>query len=185
MDLVDDHAFDAAKRITREAREDQIKRLGCRNENVRGLALVARALARRRVAGSDCDGRLAVRDPEALRLPSDPDERLAEVPFDVDRKCFEGRDVHHSRRWLLRSRREHEMVDRGKECCERFPGSGGCEYEDAVSGRDRGPAELLRARWCLECRLEPRTRRGIERRERITPHETMLNAGTEFRRGPL
>src|SRR5207253_11148035 len=66
---------------------------------------------------------------------------LAEVALDIDRERFEGRDVHHSRRGLLRSRREHEMVDRGEECRERLSRAGGCEDEDAVPRRDRGPAE--------------------------------------------
>ena len=63
------------------------------------------------------------------------------------------------------------MVDRGEECRERLSRARRCEDEDAVPRRDRGPAELLRARWRLESRLEPGPRRGIERCERIAPHE--------------
>src|SRR2546422_4397064 len=98
MDLVDDHALDRAKRVAREAREDQIQRLRCGDEDVRGLALVARSLARRRVARADRDSGLTVRDAETLRLACDADERLAQVALDVDGERLKRRDVQDPRR---------------------------------------------------------------------------------------
>src|ERR1700737_778947 len=91
MDLVDDHALNAAKSVAREAREDQVERLGRGDEDVRGLALIAGSIARRGVACPDGNGRLAVWDPETLRLPRDADERLSQVSFDIDRERLEWR----------------------------------------------------------------------------------------------
>src|SRR5204862_206567 len=79
VDLVDDHALDRTERVARQAGEDQIERLGGGDEDVRRLALVPGALARRRVAGADRNGGLAVRDAQTLRLPRDADERFAKV----------------------------------------------------------------------------------------------------------
>ena len=89
VDLVDDDALHASQSVAREACEDEVQRLRRSDEDVRRLALVARALARRRVAGLDGDGRFAIRDPQTLRLPRDHDERLAQVALDVDSERFE------------------------------------------------------------------------------------------------
>src|SRR5438046_7433716 len=74
----------------------------------------------------------------------------------------------------LRRGREHEMVDGSEERRERFSGAGRREDEHALAIRYCGPGELLRACRRLECRLEPGSRRRIEAREQITPHEAML-----------
>src|SRR5437773_6490118 len=63
------------------------------------------------------------------------------------------------------------MVDGSEERRERFSGAGRREDEHALAIRYCGPGELLRACRRLECRLEPGSRRRIECRERITPHE--------------
>src|SRR5438876_508157 len=81
-----------------QAREHEVERLGRGDEDVRWLALVPRALPRRGIARADRDGRLAVRDAEALRLPHDADERRPQVALNVDREGLQRRDIKDARR---------------------------------------------------------------------------------------
>ena len=83
VDLVDDHRFDSAETLASEAREHEVERLRGRDEDIRGLPLELRALARRRVSGPGRDRRLPEGNTEALRLPGDTNERRAEVALDV------------------------------------------------------------------------------------------------------
>ena len=56
VDLVDDHGDRGAQRLARVRGEQQVQRLGRRDEDVGRLRGEARALGRRRVAGADRDG---------------------------------------------------------------------------------------------------------------------------------
>ena len=55
VDLVDDHPLDPAQHLARLRGEDQVQRLGRRDEDVGRLARHRRALGLRRVAGADRD----------------------------------------------------------------------------------------------------------------------------------
>ena len=174
VDLVDDHRLDLRERRPGQAREHEVERLGRGDEDVRWLALVPRALPRRGIARADRDGRLAVRDAEALRLPDDSHKRRPQVALDVDREGLQRRHIEHAGMGVLRGRSprngEHEAVDGGEERGQRLTRSGGREDERALARGDRRPRELLRARGHRERRLEPGARRLMEGRERVAPH---------------
>src|SRR5207249_9526756 len=117
-------ALHASQSVAREACEDEVQRLRRSDEDVRRLALVARALARRRIARPYRDGGLAVLDAQTLRLPHDPDERLAQVALDVDGEGLQRRDVQDPGPRLRRCRRELQAIDRGEERRESLSGAG-------------------------------------------------------------
>jgi hypothetical protein len=89
VDLVDDDGVDRAQRRARLRREQEVERLGCRDEDVGGLAAEARALARRRVARAHGDGGHLVVHPAERGHVRDARDRRAQVALDVDRERLE------------------------------------------------------------------------------------------------
>ena len=93
VDLVDDHGVDRAQRLARVRGEQQVERLGRRDQDVGRLALEPRALGGRRVAGADGDRGHVKRRRRGARPVGDAGERRAQVALDVDRQRLERRDV--------------------------------------------------------------------------------------------
>src|SRR5581483_9065441 len=84
MDLVDDHRLDRTERLPRGGGEIEVERLRRRDEDVRRLHAEPPALAGGRVAGTKPDRDRRRRRAGALRGGTDPGERRADVPLDVD-----------------------------------------------------------------------------------------------------
>ena len=135
--LVEDQRLDPAQRLARRRGEQQVERLGRRDQDVRRLLDELAPLLRGRVAGADADAQ--------RRL--EPGERPAQVALDVVVERLERRDVEHAQP-LARLR--GEPVDRVEERGERLARAGRRLDQDVRAGRDRRPAERLRRRRRVE-----------------------------------
>jgi hypothetical protein len=142
VDLVDDDRLDAAEHLARLRGEDQVQRLGCRDEDVGRRAPHRRALALRRVARADRDAQVG---PDAA-------QRSAQVAVDVVGKRLQRRDVDQAR---VRGRLAAEGVERPQERGERLARSGRRGDEHVLAGGDRRPRLGLRRSRRLERPLEP------------------------------
>ena len=98
VDFVDDHRLDVAEHLARLRREQQVQRLGRRDENVRRIAEDLPAVGGGRVAGAHGDARQREGHAFALGDGLDADERRAQVAVDVDGQGLERRDVEDARR---------------------------------------------------------------------------------------
>ena len=88
VDLVDDHRLDAAEHLAGARGEDQVQRLGRRDQDVGRPARHRRALALGRVAGADAHAHL---------LGPDAAQRRAQVSLDVIRERLQRAHVHDAR----------------------------------------------------------------------------------------
>ncbi|MCB5293383.1 hypothetical protein BJQ90_02831 [Arthrobacter sp. SO3] len=84
MDLVDDDGVHLAQRLPRLGREHEEQRFGCGDQDVRRVAQQRAAVRRRGITGADAHGDQRGRQAEAFGSLDDPDQRRAEVAFDVD-----------------------------------------------------------------------------------------------------
>src|SRR5262245_58295000 len=93
VDLIDDDGFDVAEDVARLRREQQIQRLGRRDENVRGAAKDVAAVGGGGIARAY--GNTWQREWLALASGYDLDARQggAEVAIDVDGQGLQRRDV--------------------------------------------------------------------------------------------
>ncbi len=178
VDFVDDYGVDRPERLARVRGQEEVQRLGGGDQDVRRLALKARALGLWRVAGADGDGRRDVRLSEALGDLRDAGQRRAQVALDVDRERLERRHVEHAASpRFRRSRREHQAIEAPEEGRERLAAAGRREDERRVASCDRRPAERLRRRGRFERVREPRAHRRMKGCERIrgrASHEVIL-----------
>ena len=114
-----------------------------------------------------------VRTP-TVELRAEPGERPAEVPLDVVVERLQRRDVEEPQ---ALARRLVQPVDALEERGERLPRARRRLHEDVRPGRDRGPGEFLRGRRAGEGTLEPGSRRGRQRCERIHASSVALGRG--------
>ena len=169
VDLVDDDGVDGAQDVPGIRSQEQVERLGRRDQDVRRRPCHPGPVGGGRVARSDRESRHA----EALRAVQrrgrgDARDRRPEVPLDVHGESFERRDVEDTAALLLgRLGREHQPVDRGKEGGERFSRAGRREQKRRATFDDRRPPLRLRRGRRRERRLEPSPDRGMEEVERI------------------
>ncbi len=160
VDLVDDHVLHAAQNLGCLAREDQIQRLGRRDQDVRRVANEMAPLIRGRVAGPDTD--LDLRDglAQVFGRETDARQRPPQVPLHVVDQCLERRDVQDAdgARGRLRGRGfgfPRETVQAPQERGERLATARWRMDQGVASGGDAGPALGLRGRGALEGRPEP------------------------------
>ena len=166
VDFVDDDRVDGAHRVARVRREHQVERFGRGDQDVGRLTLEARALALRRVAGADGDGRRDQDLRPARRDLHDAGQRRPQVAFDVHRQCFERRYVEHATSIRFRRRRrEHQTVEAPEKGGQRLAAAGGRKDQRRFTTRDRGPAEALRACRRLERTAEPGADGRMKRRQ--------------------
>ena len=160
VNLVDDDRVDRAQRLARVRGQQQIQRLRRRDQDVGGLALEARALGLRRVAGADGDCRRDVNVAAPVCDLGDAGQRRAQVALDVDRERLERRHVEHAAALGARRRRvEHQPIEAPEERGQRLAAAGRREDQRRFAARDRGPAERLRSGRRLEG--VERTSRGV------------------------
>jgi len=142
VDLVEDDSLDPMQRLARLRGQQEVERLGSRDEDVGRPLEHPPALVSRRVARAHADSELGAQ----------PRERAPQVPLDVVVERLERGDVEQAE---TSTGRLVEPIDAGEECSEGLAGSGRRLDEDVPAARDRRPAELLRLRRLGECALEP------------------------------
>jgi hypothetical protein len=91
VDFVDDHRVDGAQRVAGVRRQKQVQRLRRCNQDIRGVALEARAFDCGRVARPDRDRRQAEAVATSCGPVGDTRQRRAQVPLDVNRERLERR----------------------------------------------------------------------------------------------
>ena len=183
--LVQDQRADGPEDLSRTRREQQEQRLRGRDQDVRRLAQHRGALLLRRVAGAH----------RHAQLRAEPGERPAQVPLDVVVERLQRRDVEQAQ---ALPRLRVEPVDPVEEGRERLPRPGRRLDQRVLAARDRRPPERLRRRGLGKGRLEPGTRLGRKRRERIhlpdvsigepmpeTPEELYARAAGGLRMPPV
>ena len=166
------------QRFARVGGQKQIQRLGRRDQDVRRLALKARALdcgvSPVRMAMVGATNGFA----ETLGDLSDAGERCAKVALDVDRERFERRHVQHAAAAGFRGCGENIRRSRHhRNAVERLAAAGRREDQRRLAACDRRPAERLRRGRLLEGGGEPGTYRRMKWRERISGracHEVIL-----------
>ena len=158
VDLVDDDRVDGREAPARLAGEDEVERLGRRDEDLPGVLLLALALLRRRVAGAHVHGdrgRGAQRD--------EAGQRRAQVALDVVGEGLDRRDVDDARAF---ARLAHHPIEARQERGERLAAAGRRRHQRVVAARDAGPAVDLDGCRGAETLREPGARRLRELFER-------------------
>ncbi len=165
--LVEDQRADRAQHLARLRGEDEVERLGGRDQDVGRVPLHRGALALRRVAGADADPEVGLQ----------ARERPAQVALDVVVERLQRRDVEqpHACRGGLGA----EAVDPVEEGGEGLARARRRLDQRVAAGGDRRPAQRLRGRRPGECAAEPGPRLRAEDRERI--HPASLAPGTGVR----
>ena len=142
VDLVEDHRLDGPQQLAAARREQQVQRLGRRDQDVGRRPQHPLAVALRRVARAHAD----------RERRADPGERPAEVALDVVVERLERRDVEEPQPL---AGRVVQPVEAEEERGERLARAGRRLDEDVPAGRDRRPGELLRGCRRAEGALEP------------------------------
>jgi hypothetical protein len=160
VDLVDDHRAHVPQRApTRLRRQEDVQRLGGRDEDVRRAPHRFAALAGAGVAGADGGpdlGRgVAQLDGERLDLG----QRLVEIPAHVVGQRLERRHVKDTgsvgERPTGRDRLSHQAIERPQEGRQGLAGSGGRRDQNILAGRDERPGLRLRRRRRAEAARQP------------------------------
>ncbi len=157
MDLIHDHRLNRAQHRARTRAEDQVQRLGGRDQDVRRVARHRRALGLGGVPRADTH----------THLRPNPPQRRAQVALDVIRKRLQRRHIHHAhaRGAILRARAQ--SVQRPQERRERLPRAGRRRQQHVLPTCDRRPRLCLRGGRLGKRRRKPVARRGAERQQRI------------------
>ena len=178
VDLVDDHGAHVGQLgAAARAREQEVERLGRRDQDVRRAAGHRGPLRRRRVARPHQHPDLG----QERLLGADLGQRPGQVLLDVVRKGPQRRDVEDLR--LVGELRPlaQQRVDRREERGERLARARGRGDERVPSLADERPALALRRRRLAEPAREPALDRGMEGRE--GSHAAIIPGGMD-RSGP-
>ena len=177
VDLVHDDGANRVEHLTAAlGRQQQVQRLGRRDEDVRRRAQHRRALRLRRVAGAH-----GGRDPwrrKARRFGVAPDRapRLRQVLVDVGAQRLERRDVHHAD--FIGERRDErvarQFVERGQERGQRLTGAGRRGDERVAPVTNRRPSAQLRGCRRTDGRREPALNDGMESGKRHGPQKRRM-----------
>jgi hypothetical protein len=152
VDLVDDHGADGLQHPPAAvAREQQVERLGRRDQHVGGPPRHRGPLARRRVAGPHQHADLG----QVRRRRADLAERRLEVLLDVVGEGPQRRDVEDLGLVREALALAEELVERRQERRERLARPGGRRDQDVGAFPDLRPALALRRRRLAEPAFEP------------------------------
>ncbi len=152
--LVENQGPDAGERVARAGGQQQIERLGRRDQQVGRMPEHRRALLLGRVAGPHRD----------LDVGLEAGERPAQVALDVVVQRLERRDVDEPRSFTWLRDQPVEAEEEGGEGLTRA----GRRLDQRVrAGGDLRPAELLRRRRPVEGLLEPGARLRAEGGKRV------------------
>ncbi len=169
MDLVDnDRARTAEHPASAHTRQQNVQRLGRRDQDVRSLAQHPGARRRRRVARAHPDSDLREFLPLRFEARAQLGERLLEVALHVVAERLERRDVENLdgvRKRRLESAHD-ELVQLPHERRERFSCPRWSEDQRMLAARDRRPPQPLRLARRPESFGKPRANDRMERGER-------------------
>src|ERR1700722_19635428 len=126
MNLIDDYRLDGAQRFTCIGSQQEVKRFGCGDEDVRRMTQETCTLCWWGVAGSNGNLWLMKFNSHALRRLCNTNQGRPQIALHVDGQRFDGRNVQDTATLLLfRNRREHEPVDAPEKGCQSLACSGG------------------------------------------------------------
>ncbi len=165
MDLVDDHRAGCREHLaTRLRAEQNVERLGRRDDDVRWTLAHLRALGLRRVARTDPLTNIYVAHRMLAQARANAFERRFEIAMDVVGERLERRDVHDAslvgKSPLLAF--AHELIDRRHEGGERLARARGCRNQYLLPRLDGRPRLCLRRRRRGERVCEPARDSGME-----------------------
>ena len=146
VDLIDDAVRDAAQRLARLRRQQQVQRFGRRDQDVRRPAQQPLPLGGRRVAGADGDvDAPAAATPSFAAAAATPSSGTCRLRWMSLLSALSG-EMYRTR--TPRSRRvlPPQMIEAGEEGGERLAGAGRGEDERVLARRDGRPALALRRR---------------------------------------
>ncbi len=160
VDLVDDHVLDPGQAGPGRAGQEQVERLGGRDQDVGRPPGGGPTFFRTRVAGAQADRDLGDRITAQAGGPGDPGQRRAQVALDVVGQGLERRHVQDpDEPGLLAGRRRarfaDEPVEAPQERGQGLAAAGRGVDQGVPAGRDRGPAPGLGRGRGGERRLEP------------------------------
>src|SRR6266540_912447 len=166
MYLVEDQRADTLQILARARGEQQIQRLGGRDQDVGRVPKHRGALLLRRVAGAHAEPEVGLQ----------PGERAAQVALDVVVQRLEGRDVDQAQALpgLV-----VELVDPVEEGRERLTGARRGLNQRVLAARDRRPAQVLGRRRRTERFLEPGAGFRTENGERVHPTRVLARDAPE------
>ncbi len=147
VDLVDDHRPHGAQHLPAAIRgQEEIERLGGRDENVRRMPQHRGPRRRGRISRANGSGDARCGKSSLFGELPDPPPRFRKVLVDVGAERFQRRHVNDAD--LVRERTceafLEEVVDRRQERRERLAGSGRCGNQRVASFRNGRPAARLR-----------------------------------------
>src|SRR6266851_9596672 len=126
MDLVDDEPSDRREDPARRAGEDEVERLGGRDQDVWRVTLHRATYLGRRVAGADGRGDLGRDGAGRLDLVADTYEWRAQVAVDVVGERFQRRHIKDATPLRLGRRRlRRKAIEAPQECGQRLAAAGG------------------------------------------------------------
>jgi hypothetical protein len=184
VNLIDNDVGDAAQGVPAARGEEQVKRFGRGDQNVRRLAQQALTLGRGGVAGAN--GGFEARQRSA-HLPGglgDSFERGLEIAMDVVVERLQRRDVedaHSARQRPLTP----QVIEAGEEGRQRLARAGRRQDQRMPSGGDGRPSLALRRSRFAQGRAEPVAHGGEEEAQRIgVAHDGHCTRGTGVHASP-
>ena len=170
VNLVDDDGAGAGQHLPPAlAGEQDVQRLGRRDDDVRETPAHLLALALRRVSRAHRAADSRLRQAQAFQLGTDPFERQFEIALDVVRQRLQRRNVDDARlvgkHAAARNRLAHQRIDRREKRRQRLARAGGRSDEHVPSRLDGRPGVNLRRCGRGKGGLEPRAHRGVEQIE--------------------
>ena len=136
VDFVDDQRPHSAQHLSAAvARQQDVKRLGRGDDDVRRLLRHGRAILRGSIAGADQRANFDVRYARSFEVLLNAFEGRLEIDFDVVAESLERRDVHDVRfiTQFAARRFPNQIIDRGKKRCERLTRSGRHGYQRVLA----------------------------------------------------
>ena len=154
VDLVHDDRVNGVKVLASLGAEQEEQRFRRRDEDLGRVLRLPPALFLRSVARTHVDSQGSIRFIGALREPSDPDERCAQVPLDVVGQRLQRRDVDDSDPGFVGGVARHP-IDRREKRGEGLARTRRCDEQRVIAGPDGRPTALLNQRRVTELILEP------------------------------
>ena len=173
MNLVDDDRLHRPQSLCGLRCQQQVKRLGRGDQDLRWMQREAGALALRRIPGAHADRRLLERQSHAPRHVRHAHQRRAKVPLHIHGQRLQRRNINNAATpllfacSLLTPVSQHQPVQAPEKCAQGLAGAGRRQDQRALSARNHRPAKPLRCRWRVKDSFEPRRRHRMETGQRV------------------
>src|SRR5262245_6672867 len=169
MNFIDDYRLDAAQPLAAFARcQQQIKRLGRRDENVRRVFEHRLPLSLRRVACADGRADRQLAQPCFGRQRRDFSQRRLQIALNIVAQRLERRDINNFRplRQLAVEPASKEPIDADQKGSQRLAGTSRSRDQRVFASRYLRPAADLRLSRLAKAVREPLTNKRMEEIER-------------------